>query len=406
MRWHKKQIVSTSRSEHPDNLLDLNRSLPNYAYHPADSTQPAMQQPIETEKPRRRWKKIVGWTLAVLLFFGVTTGGWVGWKLISNEIKVFGWGGVFSLFRDNKLAGESSGHVNLLLAGNSADDANHGGAALTDSIMIVSINTNTHSGFMLSVPRDLYVNIPGHGYAKINEAYEDGEADHFSEGGYAGGGMGLLEKTISQDFGITFNYYALVNYQAVRDAVNAVGGITVTINSNDPRGLYDPSPDLNNNYKPLVKLPNGPDKINGTQALGLARARGDHYGAYGYAQSDFTRTQNQRLIMVGLKDKALSLGTLSNPVKIGELFDSIGGNVKTDLSLGNVRRLYQIVKPIPDSSIKSAGLNNSNGANYLASYTNQYGQSTLIPRKGIDNYSEIQAYVQSLLNPPAASSSK
>jgi len=402
MRKNHDQSAQQTRAEHPDNLLDLNRALPNYVYQP----EPKGDDPLRTtakvpEKPKKRWKRIAIWTICIALLVVLFTGGWVVWKLLANEIKIFGWGGVASLLHKTKLKGEDSGHVNILLAGNSADDANHGGAQLTDSIMVVSINTKTNAAFMLSVPRDLYVNIPGNGYAKINEAYQDGESQHFSESGYASGGMGLLEKTIAEHFGITIHYYALVNYSAVRDAVNAVGGIQVTIASSDPRGLYDPSPDLNNNYKPLVKLSNGVNTLNGVQALGLARARGDHYGSYGYGLSDFTRTTNQRLILLGLKDKAVSVGTLANPVKLGELFDAMGNNVKTDLSLGEARRLYDISKKLPDSSIVSAGLNSADGANLLMSYRTRTGQSALVPRTGVDDFSEIQAYVQKLLNPPA-----
>jgi LCP family protein required for cell wall assembly len=266
--------------------------------------------------------------------------------------------------------------------------------------MVVSIDTTNNKAFMLSIPRDLYVDIPDNGYAKINEAYQDGEADKFSEPGYAKGGMGLLEKTVSQHLGITLHYYALVDYAAVRQAVDAVGGIDVTIKSSDPRGLYDPSVDLNNNYLPLVKLPNGVNHLNGVQALGLARARGDRYGSYGYGTGDFIRTTNQRAILLALKNKAVSSGTLSNPIKLGGLFDSLGNNVKTDLTLGNTKRLYEISKKIPDSAITSVGLNDVNGESLLKGYTNRLGQSTLIPRLGVDDYSEIQAYVTKLVTPP------
>jgi LCP family protein required for cell wall assembly len=400
MRKKHHQPERDPRNE-PANLLDLNRSLSGYAYQPIPKGDDPLKKPEPiVEKPKKPWKKIILWFVTIILVIAIAVGGWIGWKLVANEVKVFGWSGLFSLFHKTKLKGEDEGHVNILLAGNSSDDANHGGAKLTDSIMIVSINTKNNSAFMLSVPRDLYVDIPGNGYAKINEAYQDGETDHFSEDGYAPGGMGLLEKTVSQHFGIPLHYYALVDYAAVRDAVNAVGGINVNIASSDPRGLYDPSPDLNNNRQPLVKLPNGTSKINGTQALALARARGNAYGAYGYGTSDFQRTKNQQLILVGLKDKALSAGTLTNPAKLGEIFDSVGNNVDTDLTLGEARRAFDLGKKIPDSSIKSISLNDVDGTNLLTNYRTRTGQSALIPRKGVDDFSEIQALVQKLLTPP------
>lgn len=384
------------RSPREDNML--NKALPNPAYLSGMD----MKSPQEPKK--RNWKKIfkrVGITLGVLILLA---GGWVGWKFVSNSAKIFGWGNLFGLFQQTKLKGEDEGRVNILLAGNSADDPGHGGGDLTDSIMIMSINTKDNTAFLLSIPRDLYVNIPDQGYAKINEAYQDGEQADFSESGYADGGMGLLEKTISQNFGISFHYYALVNYSALREAVNAVGGITVNIQSTDSRGLYDPSRDLTTGGA-LVNLSNGTHTLNGQQALALARARGDSYGSYGYARSDYTRTENQRMILIALKDKVSSSSTLANPIKLGELFDSLGNNVKTDMKLAEVKRLYTVTKKIPSADIASASLNNGTDVILLTSYTNRYGQSTLIPKAGIDDYSEIQAYVQSLITAGAKSSS-
>lgn len=322
--------------------------------------------------------------------------GFVGTKVLINAGKSFT-GSLFGLLQNDKLRGESQGRVNILLAGNSADDVGHGGAQLTDSIMILSIDTKDHKAFMLSVPRDLYVDIPGHGYAKINEAYVDGQNDHFSQSGYPDGGMGLLSKVVSEDFGIDLQYYALIDYSAFKQAVDAVGGIDVNIQSSDPRGLYDPSRDwTSKKYQPLVKLSNGVHHLNGQEALNLARARGDTYGAYGYAQSDFTRTSNQRLMLLALKDKATSAGVALNPIKIASLLDSFGNNVTTDFKTSEVRRLYDISKQIPSNQITSAGLNDVNGKSLLKSYTTRSGQSALIPATGVNDYTAIQTYVARL----------
>jgi LCP family protein required for cell wall assembly len=345
------------------------------------------------DKPRRwRWskKKI---TLLVLLPF-VLVGLWLGLKFALNASKIFN-GNLFSIFTTTQLKGEDSGRVNFLLAGNSADDPGHNGANLTDSIMILSLNTHDHTAFLLSVPRDLYVYVPGYGHAKINEAYVAGQDQDFSESGYANGGMGMLQKVIYQNLGIKTQYYALINYTALRDAVNAVGGITVTIQSSDPRGLYDPSIDYAT-HGPLVRLSNGPHVLNGEQALDLARARGDAYGSYGFANSDFTRTQDQRLMLLALKQKIFSTGVLANPLTVTKLFDSLGNNIKTDMKLSEARRLYDLMKKVPNSNIKSYALNDLNGKNYLSSYTTSGGQSTLIPAAGVDNFGDIKSALMRL----------
>lgn len=333
----------------------------------------------------KRWLRRFGILLLILL---LSAAAWIGYKTYLNSSKLGT--DLWSLFDNSKLKGEDRGHVNILLAGNSSDDPDHGGADLTDSIMFMSINTNNNTAFILSIPRDLYVDIPGHGYAKINEAYSYGENSGFNEPGYPEGGMGLLQKTVSEALGQPIDYYALVNYGAFRDAVNAVGGITVTINSDSPRGIYDP-------HANGLRLANGTQQLDGETALNLARARGSAYGSYGLAQSDFSRTENQRMMLLALREKAMTAGVLANPIKIGSLFDSAGNNVQTDLSLGNMRRLAKITNDIGQENIKSASLNDADGINLLTSYTTRSGQSALIPAAGVDDYSDIQAYIQKLM---------
>ena len=316
---------------------------------------------------------------------------WFGGRMLYNAQKIFG-GSIFSFFSNTKLKGEDSGRVNILLAGNSSDDFGHQGGQLTDSIMLLSLDTRNNKAFMLSIPRDLYVDIGNSGYGKINSAYVVGEQNNFSVSGYPKGGMGQLEQIIENKFGLKIHYYALVNYNGLKEAVDSVGGIDVVINSKDPRGLYDPNIDWSTR-KPLVKLTNGPHKLNGQQALNLARARGDAYNSYGFAGSDFDRTANQRMMLLALKNKGTSSGVLANPAKLADLSDAIGKNVKTDLKANQLKRLYELTKQINSNNVKSLSLNDSNGNNLLKSYTAPGGQSTLIPDAGLNDYTDIQTFI-------------
>ncbi len=352
---------------------------------------------------RRRLKKVLKSTSIVFAVLLVLSGGWLGWKIFRDTSKVFGSSSsLLGFLSASSLKCEGSGRCNILLAGNSADDPGHDGANLTDSIMLISIDVKHDTAFMMSIPRDLYVNIPNNGYAKINEAYPDGQSGHFSQNGYPKGGMGLLEETVSQAFGIPVNYYALVDYSALREAVNTVGGVPVDVQSGDPRGLYDPSIDYATKG-PLVKLSNGWHTLTGEQALDLARARGDTYGAYGFSAADFERTQNQRALILSLKDKAMSSGVIANPIKLGQLFDAFGNNVHTNLSTGNIRRLYDLSKVINSSNIKSYGLNSvtigaQKNVNLLKNYATPNGESALIPALGVGNYQQIQLFLKQLMS--------
>ena len=350
-------------------------------------------KPVEPKTPARSFsvkrtlKRIVITVLVIALIFG----GWLGYTFYNNVAKITGNSNPFqvlSLFLPAHL-NETNGRVNILVAGNSTDDPGHEGATLTDSIMLISVNPKTKTAVLLSIPRDTWVHVPGFGYSKINAAYQDGQQENFSQPGYASGGMGLLEQVVQQDFGVMPNYYALVNYSAVRNAVNAVGGITLTINSPDPRGLYDPYTHLN--------LPNGSVTLNGQEALNLSRARGDGPGSYGFPQADFNRTQYQQQILIALKDKARGGNIFTRPVKAAKLANAVGPNVKTDMSLNGMVTMYGDTQGINNSSIKTVTLNNYQGQDLLRSYGAPDGESALIPAAGFDNWSQIQSAVNDLL---------
>lgn len=337
------------------------------------------------------WRFVKRCLLLILVLF-LIVGTWVGWNFYQSAIKITGDSNplqLLSLLWPAQL-NTSDGRVNILLAGNSVDDPNHQGAALTDSIMIVSINPKTKTAVLLSIPRDMWVDVPGFGYQKINAAYEDGQSEHFSQAGYANGGMGLLEEVIQQDFGVQSDYEGLLDYTAFRDAVNAVGGVTITIQSPDPNGLYDPNANLN--------LPNGTVTLNGQQALNLARARGDGPGSYGFPEGDFNRTQHQQQLLIALKNKAESAGVISNPFKIVELINSVGNNFSSDMPLNVMLTIYRDTKGLNSANIQSVTINNIDGQSLVKSYYTNDGEDALIPTAGFNNFSQIQSTIQSVLS--------
>lgn len=346
-------------------------------------------------KKKRNWRKIFKRTLIVLAVVFILIGGFLGYKVWKNTSKVFH-GSIFGLLDRTKLKGEDQGRVNILITGTSEDDPGHDGAMLTDSIMVASIDTKNNGGFIMSIPRDLWVSYGTNDCSvgnegKINAVYECGEETKFKQDGYPDGGLGLMEKVIHDNFGLDINYYAKIDYTAFRDAVNAVDGIDVTIKTDDPRGLYDGN--IGKEDGGPLKLPNGNIHLDGQTALNLARARCDTV-CYGFTRGDFDRTEHQRMMLFALKDKALSVGVLSNPAKISGLLDSIGNNVKTDFKTNEIRRLYDLSKQISNSSVKSIGLADDN---VKLVTTGMVGNSSIVrPMAGIDDFSQIKAYVKRL----------
>ncbi len=361
----------------PKRAFDIHRTLPDPKKAPLS---PSVTSPKKSPKMQRPlWKRILISSLILVLGLLIFIGIWDAVNISRASSKVFGSGNLFSLISERSVK-DQNGRINILLVGYSVDDPGHPGADLTDSIMLLSMNMKSRTGYMLSMPRDLYVSIPGFGQAKINEAYKDG-------------GIELLTQIVEDSFAVSIDYYVLINYSAVRDSVNALGGITLDVKSPDPRGLYDP------NISPVdsgpLNLPNGVQTLDGQTALNLTRARGDAYGSYGFPQADFDRTQHQRQVLVAIKEK-LNWKLILNPLKNGRIFQAMGKNVKTDVNLGETRSLFQTFNSIPSDKLQSVSLRNIDGKNLLTSYASPTGQSTLIPAAGLENYDQIQSAIEQL----------
>jgi polyisoprenyl-teichoic acid--peptidoglycan teichoic acid transferase len=376
----------------PEPLPKNYHSITTSSYQPR---KPPEHPSTEERKPKRRrspWKKMI--VLIVLLVFALflTIVIWDLRNFQNVSKKLFGTDNAWEVLRTSELAATIEGRTNILIVGYSIDDPGHAGAKLTDSILVVSLDKVDHTGYMLSVPRDLYVNIPDYGYAKINEAFQAGETQKFRATGYPRGGMGLLQKVVGETFDIDLHYYALINYTAVKEVVDALSGIDVTIKSSDPRGIFDPN--FPKEQGGPLKLTNGTHHINGQTALRLTRARGSTYGSYGFPLSDFNRTQNQQQVFSAIKSK-LNWTLVLDPRTNGKIFEAAGNNIKTDVKIGEVVPLYRLFLSIPEE-LKPISLRELNGVNLLTGYTTPTGQSALIPTAGLNDYSQIKAHIEKI----------
>lgn len=408
--YRPQRPIAKPRIDEPRRLPQEKRSLPKNSVSRQENTQFNNHQraavvPVGVSRPRnaragtrQRSRGIKNWSKkrkvisSTLLFFILVlgVGGWFGLRILGSINKVFH-GNIFSdaqaLYSQVELKGESTGRVNILVAGDSTDDPGHQGASLADTIMVLSIDTKNKTAFMFSIPRDLWVYIPAfNGYQKINAT---NTVTNFSAPGYPKGGIGQLEQVLNNDLGIPIDYYAVVNYAALKDAVNAVGGITVDIKSPDPRGLYDAYTHL--------KLPNGEDYLNGQQALDLARARGDNGSdvSYGFPATDFDRTMHQRQIVKAVVKKASSLGFVTDPLKVSALFSTIGNNVQTDLNLRDAIALAKLGHGFNLNKIGSYTYSSTlTGSTkpLLTTYTSSSGEDALVPSAGKGDYSSLKNY--------------
>ncbi len=344
-------------------------------------TQTPPQLPSARRRTRRRWI-ILGISIPLVIIVAVV--GWVGWSLqhAINSATGNKGGSIIDVLRPKPLQGEATGSVNVLLAGNSFDDPGHGGAALTDSIMVAHIDVAAKKLTLISIPRDLMVKYQGTDM-KINAVYV--------VAGEGIPGLDALGSVVGQVTGLKIYQHMLVGYTALKDAVNAVGGITVDITSPDPRGIYDPNMGL--------RLANGPQQLNGDQVLQLARSRNDPVPgkvAYGLPNGDFDRQANQRKILSALIAKAKGSAALANPIAVVDIFNSLSKNLRTDLTVGQISRLYQLMQG-STAGVTSLSIRGDSAKPLLGNYNTSSLGDALVPTTSFYDYSAIRAYVASHL---------
>ena len=333
-----------------------------------------------------RLRKVLKRTGLVMLTLVLAIGIYFGLKLYITQKNLFKGGGKAPALNENidinQLKGEGDGRINILVLG--IGGPGHEGADLTDTIMLVSIDPVNNTTALLSIPRDLWVKIPADGYQKINAAYTYGKQGSRSKdvNNQIQAGLNKLNATLKPIIGVPIHYNAVIDFSAFKKAVDSVGGIEVNV----PEQLYDPTIAWENNYNSVIAK-KGPQRMNGAKALLYAKSR--------ETSSDFARSERQRLVMVALKDKILSLGTFGNPVKVSGLLDSLGGGIYTDFSLGDIMRLYNIMSKIPSGSI--ASLDMIKPPHDLLTTANLNGLSIVQPRAGIFDYEDIQNYVRGAL---------
>ena len=330
---------------------------------------------------RARFKKIFKRTALALVVLILATAGFLGYKFYNTQKQVLSGGGHAPAVCDgdvpvNQLNKEGDGRVNILLLGIGSE------GLLTDTIMIASVDTVTDKVDLLSVPRDLWVNIPGNGQEKINAAYEFGWKASTAKSNFdkKRDGMELVDKVLEDVTGVPIHYHAVFDFTAFKQIVDALGGVTVNV----PETLYDPTIAWENHYNPIIAT-KGIQQFDGAKALLYAKSR--------QTSSDFARAERQRLLLVAIKDKALSVGTFSNPVKIIQLMNSLGRNVYSDFDTTSIKCLYTQISQVQSQNIKSLDLVKQ--PHDLLTTGPHLGRSIVRPKAGLFDYSQVRNFVRS-----------
>ena len=284
------------------------------------------------------------------------------------------------LLRDDVvLRGETDGRINIALLGMAGEPnpAPH----LTDTILIASIEPRRGKVSPVSIPRDLFVISGNETFArKINSLYQLGlirAPDNPTKQL-----IGALEDLTGQ----SIHYTVLVDLQLVKEAVDALGGLTVDVSTR----IYDPAfPGLNYSYQ-VFSLEPGVQELDGDTVVKYVRSRHSLLG-------DFDRTERQRQVTEALAAKIRDVHISQFP-DYWNLLSAFRERVATNMSIAEMKRLYRLTKDIRSNDILTAALDNQPGAGLLASTHIETGGPVpayaLIPKNGYNEFDDIHAFFE------------
>ena len=347
--------------------LSAQTGIPGQAASSQGATPRRMRQP----RARRHWGRRFGLLLFLLV---LAAGGVFGYKIISasNKISVAD-SSVIGQLKDllfgsgEVLQGEGEDRVNILLL--AVGGEGHKGENLADTIMVASIRPQTNEVALLSIPRDLYVQVPGEDYyTKINAVHSYGESKKKD------GGPEALSQTVKEITGQPIHYFARIDFTAFKTIVDAVGGVNITIENS----FHD--------YWHKIDFQEGTEKMNGERALAYVRAR----YVEGPEGGDFKRAARQQQVLLALREKVFSVNTAFDFGAVNTILNSLSNNIRTDMQLWEMKRFFEMTRLIDQNNVHSVVLSTGHNG-VLVGSTEVLGgvpASVLRPRTG--DYSEIQ----------------
>jgi len=240
------------------------------------------------------------------------------------------------------LRGEENGQINILLLGVGGEG--HSGGELTDTIMVASIKPQTHEAALLSIPRDLYVEVEGEEIKnKINAVKALGDKSEKQNG------IELLEGVVEEVSGLEIDYYVQLDFDGFIKIIDLMGGIDVYL-END---INDPAyPDFNKGYDPFY-IKKGWHHLDGATALKVARSRHSTMG-------DFDRIKRQQEIIKAFRQKVYEKYSRMDIMTFHDIFISLSENMETDIELQELPRFYQVLKETRSNNFTAQTVNTQN----------------------------------------------
>lgn len=322
---------------------------------------------------------------AIVFYFGS-----IGASLISAANEVMPNNVSFKDLVSKSNLKETDGVTNVLLLGR--DQA----AQLTDTIQVIRIRQRDKKVAMVSIPRDLQVTVPGDGVSKINAVFGQGYNVEKDKDKRVDAGANLSMKTVEKVTGVPIHYYITVDFIGLKDIVNSLGGVNVNVekaftDTSYPKDYFTKDGKyVKTDGFETFSVKAGEQKMDGVTALKYARSR---HGSNGEG-SDFARAARQQQIILAIKDKALSLGFLTNPIRITELIDSLGGHIRTSMGVSEIKEMVNLLGQVSQAELVSKVLSNDPKDGLLVSVDE--GGYYLKPKSG--NFNEIQKFFKSIFD--------
>ena len=279
---------------------------------------------------------------------------------------------------------DGASRITILVMGLDYRDWEAGdGPPRTDTMILLTIDPLTKTAGMLNIPRDLWVNIPGFEYGRINTAYPLGIAYEVP-----GGGPQQAMDTVEELLGVPIDYYAIVDFSAFEQFIDDLGGINIKVDqeiSVDPIGKGN-----------TVVLKPGNYLLDGPTALAYARARHTDGG-------DFDRAQRQQQVILAIRDRIIDLGPAQVATKIPDMYNELAAGIHTDLSLDDAIKLGWLALEIPiPEGIQRGAIAPPNAVGFAKSPDGS--QDILVPVPDQIRLIRDQVFASSSMASPALSS--
>lgn|GEM_PF-5700701 len=227
------------------------------------------------------------------------------------------------------------GRINILVMGTDKRENDNDHTARSDTILLVNLDTISRTARLMTIPRDLVVDVPGYGKNKVNSAFLFGEYYKLP-----GGGKALTVRTVSEFFDVPIDYYVTVNFQGFRQLVDTLGGVNINV----PYEIDDPLYPSDDEGDPFgfrhVHFDVGWQHMDGKTALRYARTR--------HADNDFMRSKRQLQVIMAMREKALSTDLIP---RLPSILNQLGGMIETNIPFEEQLGLAQLGYGIEPSNI-------------------------------------------------------